>query len=342
MNGLQIAGCALLLLAASSEVPGATHRIVVDTDFGLPPQDDGLALALALSSPELEILGVTTVAGNYNLPRSNAEVLRMLEIVHRESIPVFAGAASPLVHRKDDYAMKHWGKWWSDEPPAPPLGRFAAKTLESESAAEFLVRIVTANPGQVEIVALGPLTNIALAIQREPSFAGAVKSMVVMGGAVALLADGAGNITPNAEFNFWVDPEAARTVLRSGIPIQLSPLNVSRTTRLDKEAYERLVAEDTALSGLIRQQMGPRFAARPDLTIAMYDEVAVASLIDPTLVRTQRLIVDVDVAPGINYGTSVGGREPWPGAEGARTCDVQYGLDWERFIKLFIDRVGRQ
>jgi len=337
----RLALVALLALTASPALAQAPHRIIFDTDFGLPPQDDGLALALALNSPELQIVGITTVAGNYNVDRANADVLKMLEITHRESIPVFAGAKRPLVHVKDAWATTHYGGWWSDDPPPAPPGGFATKTLEREPAVDFIVRTVMANPGQIEIVAIGPLTNIAMAIQRQPAFAAAVKRMVIMGGAIASLPDGAGNMTPNAEFNFWVDPEAARIVLRSGIQIELSTLNVSRKTALTKSWYDRLVAVDTPLTRLIRAQMDRTFAAAPDRRLLMYDEVAVASLIDPTLVKTERLIVDVDTNKGIDYGVSVGGRTAWPGAEGARTVAVQHDLDWNRFITLFIERVGR-
>jgi len=90
----------------------AAHRIIFDTDFALPPQDDGLALALALASPELEFVGITTVAGNYNVQRANADVLRMLEIAGRADIPVYGGAARPLLHKKDAYATTHYGTWW--------------------------------------------------------------------------------------------------------------------------------------------------------------------------------------------------------------------------------------
>jgi inosine-uridine nucleoside N-ribohydrolase len=197
-----------------------------------------------------------------------------------------------------------------------------------------------AAPGEIEIIALGPLTNLAHAMERQPAFAKAVKRLVIMGGAIAALPDGAGNQTPNAEFNFWVDPEAARVVLRSGIPIELSPLNVSRKTALTKRWYDQLVAADTPMTRLIRAQMDPVFTATPDRKYFMYDEVTVASVIDPTLVKTETLLVDVDATPGINYGVSVGGKAVWPGAEGAQKMAVQYDVDWERFIRLFIDRVG--
>ena len=191
------------------------------------------------------------------------------------------------------------------------------------------------------ILAIGPLTNIATAIRQEPGFAPRVKQLVIMGGAIASLPDGGGNVTPNAEFNFWVDPEAAKVVLRSGIPIVLSPLNVSRKTSFTREWYEKIVQVDTPITGLLRETMGPRYARNPDQRSHMYDQVAVATLIDPALFQTKELYVDVDVNHGINYGVSVGWTRVWPGAEGAQKIQVQYDLDWERFINLFVERLTK-
>src|SRR5690348_14541812 len=144
-----VLGAVLLLAASLRAQPAAVHRIIFDTDFALPPQDDGLALSFALNSPELDIVGVTTVAGNYNVARANADVLRMLEIAGRTSIPVYGGARRPLAHEPDDYARSHYGKWWSDEPAPMPPGGFATQALRSESAAEFIARTVVAAPGQI-------------------------------------------------------------------------------------------------------------------------------------------------------------------------------------------------
>ena len=135
------------------------------------------------------------------------------------------------------------------------------------------------------------------------------------------------------------DPEAARVTLRSGIPIMLSPLNVSRKTALTKAWYEEMVVSDTPITALLRETMGPNFDREPDRVWLMYDQVAMASLIDPTLVTTTELIVDVDIAHGIDYGVSVGGEEPWPGAQGANRMKVQHDLDWPRFIEMFVARV---
>ncbi len=315
-------------------------KIIFDTDFVMPPHDDSMALMLALQSPEIEILGITTVAGNDSVERATSDVLRMLEIAEQPGIPVYRGADMPLVHEKSDYAVREYGNWYSNEPPPVPPGGYATKKAEAVSAVSFMLDAVMANPGEITLVAIGPLTNVAQAIRAHPDFVRYVKRLVIMGGAIALLPDGSGNLTPNAEFNFWVDPEAAHTTLRSGIPIELSPLNVSRKSELSKAWYSRMVEQDTSLTRLLKDTLGPRFLEQPDRIYFMYDQITVASVIDPTLVTREKLYVDVDIQHGINYGVSVGARKLWPGAEGAKQVDVQYDLDWPRFINMFIERVG--
>lgn len=305
----------------------------------MPPQDDSMALMLAMQSPELEILGITTVAGNDSLNRATSDALRMLEIGGQPEIPVYQGASRPLEHERSDYAENMHGNWYSDEEPPMPPGGYPAIKAQSETALSFILETILNRPGEVTIVAIGPLTNIAQAIQADPKFADSVKRLVIMGGAVPILPDGAGNMTPSAEFNFWVDPEAAYITLRSGIPIELSPLNVSRKSYLTKDWYEKLIALDNPFTQLLKDTVGERFVDTPYSSWHMHDQIAVASLIDPTLVKTESLIVDVDTNKGINYGASVAGRDVWPGAEGASTITVQYDLDWPRFIELFIERV---
>jgi inosine-uridine nucleoside N-ribohydrolase len=315
--------------------------VIFDTDFVMPPWDDSMALMLALQSPEFDILGVTTVAGNESVERATSDVLRMLEIAGRPDIPVYVGADMPLVHEKSDFAVENYGKWYSDEPPPEPHGGFARKKAEEQTATSYIVDTVLERPGEVTIIAIGPLTNVAQAIRQEPTVASKVKRLVIMGGAIAALPDGAGNITPNAEFNFWVDPEAAYVTLRSGISIELSPLNVSRKSGLDREWYEKMVAVENPLTELLKETLGKRFAEEPDRVWYMYDQIAVASIIDPSLVTTEEMVVDVNIDHGISYGVSVGGRKPWPGAEGAQRMNVQYDLDWQRFIEMFIERIQR-
>jgi inosine-uridine nucleoside N-ribohydrolase len=340
--------CALLLgaslvpgvpMAASAQEP---QKVIFDTDFVVPPQDDSMALILALKSPELRLLGVTTVAGNDSMERATSDALRVLEIAGRTDIPVFKGANMPLRHEKSEWAANLHGKWWSDDPPPAPPGGFAKKQPEPGSAMDFIIRTVNANPGQITIAAIGPLTNIAMALRQEPGLGPKIKRLAIMGGAIASLADGAGNMTPNAEFNIWVDPEAARIVFRSGIPISLTPLNVTRKTRFSREWYEKIVAVDTPLTALIKERMGPAFQRDPNRSGQMYDQLAIGALIDPSLVKTVDLFVDVDDHPGPSYGVTVGGPKIWEGAEGAKQVSVQYDVDFDRFIRMFVERVTRK
>lgn len=335
------AQAAVLMLALTGWAQAGPHKIIFDTDFGMIPQDDAYALMLALHSPELEILGITTVAGNFSLEQGTADVLRLLEIGGRTEIPVYRGANMPLIHEAGAFARKTYGYWWSDAPASAPWGGFAKKQSEDLGAVQFIINTVESQPGEITIVAIGPLTNVAMALRHAPGLAEKVKLLVIMGGAVAGLPDGAGNMTPAAEFNFWVDPEAAKIVLRSGISIMLSPLNVSRKSNMTRSWFEKLVAAETPFTRLIRELAGPQYEADPNWTVHMYDQIAVGSLIDPSLVTSTELYVDVDTNHDISYGTSIGGPTLWPGAEGAQKMAVQHELDWERFIRMFIERVSR-
>ncbi len=330
----------LAMVATAPAVAQPAQKIIFDTDFAFPPQDDAMALFFVLNSPELDILGITTVAGNRSVNVATADVLKILEVTNRTEIPVYQGAAAPLLHKGTEWDTKRHGGWYANEPARQPPGGFASsKKLESQGAIDYLVETVMKNPGQVTILAIGPLTNIAMAMRMEPRFAGNVRQMVIMGGAIASLPDGGGNHTPNAEFNFYVDPEAAQIVLRSGIPIVLSPLNVSRKARFTKESYDKIVAADTPITRLVRDNVGPGYQQRPDRVALMYDQVAAVAVVAPELIKTVELFVDVDINPDANYGVSVGAPQIWPGGEGAKKMQVQTDLDWDRFIRLYIERV---
>jgi inosine-uridine nucleoside N-ribohydrolase len=339
--GLACASTPLLPAQGAVAKPGSI-KVIFDTDFSIPPQDDGLALMLALKSPELNILGITTVAGNDTMQRATSDALRELEIGGRTDIPVYRGANRPLVHQKSQWATTVHGKWWSDETPATPPGGFAKKQAEKESAVDFIIRTVNANPGQISILALGPLTNIATAIRQDPQFAHNVKQIAIMGGAIASLGEGGGgNVTPNAEFNIWVDPEAAWVVVHSGIPLVWTPLNVTHKTNFAKQYYDEIVAANTPLTNLIKERMAAGYEKNPKRQGAMYDELTVASLIDPSLVKTVDLYVDVIITHGPDYGTTVGAAKQWEGGEESVKTTIQCDVDFDRFIKMYIDRVKK-
>ena len=154
--------------AGAPAVAQQRQKMIFDTDFAFPPQDDAMALFFVLNSPELEILGITTVAGNRSLNVATTDVLKVLEITERSEIPVYVGAASPLLHKGTEWDTKRHGGWYANAPAPEPPGGFAKKKAESKSAIDYLVSTVMQNPGEVTILALGPLTNLAMAMRMEP------------------------------------------------------------------------------------------------------------------------------------------------------------------------------
>ncbi|MBI1739635.1 MAG: nucleoside hydrolase [Candidatus Koribacter versatilis] len=197
-------------------------RVIVDTDPGV---DDALALLLAMRSPELKIEAITPVAGNVPLELTLPNALRLVEIAGRTDIPVAAGAKAPLVRRLVTATYAHGenglGGAVFPDPTTKPV---------AEPAAEYIRRVVRKYPHEVTLITLGPLTNVAAALNADPELAGLVRGLTMMGGSLS-----GGNITPAAEFNVYVDPEAARIVFQSGIPITMVGLDVTRKTSLTDE-----------------------------------------------------------------------------------------------------------
>src|SRR4030088_1773822 len=210
-------------------------RVIIDTDPGV---DDALALLLAMRSPELKIEGISAVAGNVPLELTLPNALRMVEIASRTDIPVAVGAKAPLMRRLVTAAYAHGenglGGAVFPEPKIKPV---------SEPAAQFIRQVVRKYPGEVTLITIGPLTNIASALNSDPELAAIIKSVVMMGGSLS-----GGNITPAAEFNVYVDPEAARIVFQSGIPITMVGLDVTRKTSLSEDHVRLLEAGQNPVS----------------------------------------------------------------------------------------------
>jgi inosine-uridine nucleoside N-ribohydrolase len=271
-------------------VSGPTRAVVIDTDPGI---DDAMAVAVAVAAPELEVLGLTSVFGNHHLEVTTANARRILDAVDRPDLPVVRGAAGPLVRPYAGPATVVHGDDGLGDAGLPPPSR---PPLERRRAAEWLAETVLDRPGEVTLVALGPLTNLALALHLAPEIAGAVAGVVVMGGAAFV----PGNVTPVAEANIWNDPEAADRVLGADWPVTLIGLDVTEQLLADPAWLRSLDGEPAAGARLVAATT-PKYARyhreadRVD-GIHVHDVATVARLIDPGAftVRRHRVRVATD------------------------------------------------
>jgi len=324
------------------------RRIILDVDTGV---DDAIAILLALRSPELKVEAVTAVSGNVPLAFTLPNTLRMVEIAGRTDVPVAGGAAQPLLRRLVTASYVHGVNGLSGvEFPEAKLQPIA------ETAEQVIRRIVRANPGEITIVGVGPLTNVALALKAEPSFAAQIKEIVVMGGSLT-----GGNITPSAEFNFYVDPEAARIVFDSGVPVTMVGLNVTQKVLLGELQLSVLEAAKTPASEaaakilratLEHMRKGRGMTAK---TMAMHDPLTVAHLIDPTILTLKEYYVQIETSGELTAGESVayefspvrhsppmnnGGPATEPAAaEFKPNAKVAVGVDAEKFFQLLLPRL---
>lgn len=306
-----------------------TIPIILDCD---PGHDDAIALLLALASPEIEVVGVTTVAGNSSLAKTTANALKVLELVERAEIPVAAGAPRPLVRDLVVGEYVH-GESGLDGPqlPAP------SQRPVSQHAVDFMAERILSHSEPITLVPVGPLTNVALLLNRFPEVADRLERIVSMGGAI-----GTGNITPAAEFNIYVDPEAALRVYHSGIPITMIGLEVTHRALLDRGHAEQLRAMGRAgrfVAELLDFYLGhhPRHFAGGE-GVPIHDAVAVAALVWPDLVKTEQCHVTVETQSDLCRGRTVVDR--WRVTDQAPNAAVGVDLDGQRFAELLIDRIA--
>jgi inosine-uridine nucleoside N-ribohydrolase len=324
---------------------GKPTRILIDTDPGV---DDAIAIFLAIRSPELQIEGITAVSGNVPLAFTLPNALRLVEIAGRPDIPVAAGAAVPLLRRLVTAAYVHGNNGLGGvEFPEPKIKPAA------ESATELIRRVVRANPGEITIVAVGPLTNIATVLKADPALAPMIKSFALMGGSLS-----GGNITPAAEFNFYVDPEAARIVFDSGVPITMVGLDVTHKVLLRDpqvrtlEAAQNPVAQ--AAGKIMRATLARIAPTRDETVVAMHDPLTVASLIDPTILTLQDYYVQIETTGELTAGQTLGYSHgpvrrsppmdtgtpgPIPVEEFKPNCKVAMGVDADKFFRLLLPRL---
>jgi pyrimidine-specific ribonucleoside hydrolase len=302
--------------------------IVIDCD---PGHDDAIALLLALASPEVEVLGVTTVAGNQTLEKTTQNALKVLELAGRPDVPVATGAAQPLV-REIRVALEVHGESGLDGPdlPDPQIAPVA------ESAVDFLARVLLEAAEPVTLIPVGPLTNIAILLEEQPDAAAAIGRIVLMGGAIA-----EGNATPAAEFNIWADPEAAARVFASGLDLTMVGLDVTHRALVRPEHGERLraagrvgevVAELLGFYGLFHKRIYD-FSGSP-----IHDAVAVGHVIRPGLLDTAERNVEIELESELCRGRTV--VDLWRRTGRPANAHVAVGIDSEAFIELLLERLA--
>lgn len=293
--------------------------LILDVDTGV---DDALALAFAVRSGAAELVAVTTLAGNVGVERTTANTLAVLDWLDAADVPVHRGASRPLVRNRRDAAYFH---------DVDGLGGAtfprSERTIGTDRGPAALVRLARSRPGELTLVCLGPLTNLAIALNVEPGLPALLRRVIVMGGAYAV----PGNVTPAAEFNVFADPEAAAQVFSAPLPGLIAiGLDVTHRTELSRTMWEVADREgsDGAAAELLTRVYRQAFVERGLASVYLHDPLAVAVALDPTLVTTQaaEVLVRLD-------GERAG--ETRTGASGS--VAVATGVDAERFMDEFVD-----
>jgi purine nucleosidase len=321
-------------LAQAGRGAGMTaRRIIIDTD---PGQDDAVAILFALACPEaLEVLAITCVAGNVPLERTTVNARRICELANRSDLPVHAGCDRPMGRALVTAEHVH-GRSGLDGPDLPdPL-----MPVEKAHAVDFIIGTLRRlPPGCVTLVAIGPLTNIATAFEAAPDIVARVREIVLMGGAHAAH----GNVTPSAEFNIHVDPEAARIVVHSGVPLVMLPLDVTHkalVTRARNAAFRALgtpVGRAVAdLTGHFERYDAERHGAEG---APLHDPCTIGWLLRPDLFSARRVNVEIETQSELTMGMTV---VDWWGASGrAANATFVHDIDAGAFFDLLTDRLSR-
>ena len=342
-----LSGIALLVMALNS-FAGAREKVILDSDMVML-YDDGVAMIMLASHSNIDLLGVTIVPGNTWISEGTAYALRQLELLNRPDVPVAVGIRYPLraaryetleVEQKMFGQSSRYVGCFARPEPASYLHVYeetfgGSPTIKpvNTHAVTFLIETIKANPGQVTVMPIGPCTNLAIAIRMAPEIIPLIKRVVYMGGAF----DVPGNTTPAAEFNWWFDPEAAKMSVRAPFPDQLIVgLDVCEKYRFNEKLFDRITAVDTPVAAMFRNIYGPTFESNPAFTRLVWDTIAAAVVIDPTLiVEEETRWIDVNSDYGLDYGRSLGyGRQ---GPAGTQRARILLAIDEERFWSLMVD-----
>jgi inosine-uridine nucleoside N-ribohydrolase len=360
-----IATALLGVLVCALQGQSARRKIIIDQDTAGPGGSNELAVLLALESPDVDVLGITVESGDAWQDEEVAHVLRMLELIGRTDVPVYRGATYPLVNT--EVATERWeqmygkmaykGAWMKEWPDyntvnrpnyhaakvIPPLAEGAPHTHAAEgTAADFLIREVHQYPGEVTVMGLGPLTNVALAVRLDDDFAGLAKEFVVMGAGLNPMAPTTDEFSlqyiyaPRSNFNWRWDPEAAKISLHAGWKrVVIVPTDATTETAFSQQMLDAITKESSLAAKYI--------VAYPVLKLPMWDELTVAVWLRPTLVRHEdTMSLDVDTNPG---AASYGETQSWapgkgPGL-GEPVCEVVRAVDVSAFNAMFVEVMGR-
>lgn len=309
----------------------APRPIIIDTD---PGQDDAVAILLALASPELEVLGITAVAGNVPLPLTQLNARKVCELAGRPEVKVFAGCSRPLVRDLHTAEEVH-GKTGLDGPDLPE----PTMPLQKAHGVDWLIETLLAAPdGAITLCPLGPLTNIAMALAKEPAIKPKIREIVAMGGGFF---EG-GNATPSAEFNIFVDPHAAEAVFTSGIPLVLAPLDVTHSALMSHSWIESLRTQAGRVGPAVADMLD--FYERFDMERygedggPLHDPCVIAYLLKPELFGGKQCAVQIETQSGLSMGATV--VDWWLQTDAPKNCFYLRTIDGDGFFALIRERLA--
>ena len=310
-------------------------KIILDVDTGT---DDAVALMTAALSPDLELVGATTVNGNTTIDFTTENTLRVFDWIGLPATPVYRGLDRPIVRSQVQRGMAT--RIHGDLLDLPEVSHGAA--VRPEHAVDWLIATYMASAGDIVLCPVGPLTNIAMAIQKEPRIVERIPEIVIMGGA-----HDHGNITPSAEFNIWLDPEAARLVVNCGAPIRMVPLDATHRALVSSDDAARLRALGTpageAAARFVLKRIDGYDATQPmphrPNAAPVHDALAVCSIIDPTILTTEFIPVDVEVQAELSVGRTVCDFR----SRGNKPPNVHFAMDADepKFNRMLLEILGR-
>lgn len=307
------------------------ERIIFDTDPGI---DDALALLLLAAAPELDLLAITVTHGNTSQEKCLSNALKLVELLGIEQVPVARGAQEPLVKELSVAEETHGdgglGYAVLPEPKVKPI---------QESAHDLIIRLVNENPGQITLLCVGPMTNIALALLKQPQIAKNIKRIVAMGGSIHY----PGNSTPQSEYNVFCDPESFEIVLNAGVDFTLVPLDVTYQCLLTTQHIEQITLARPEIKNFIKESTRFYIEFHAEYQgiqgCAINDPLAAAILIDPTLVENRDYFLSVDLSGGSSRAKTIA--DHYGALKKAPNAKVSMTVEVDRFMKQFIERMNR-